>query len=503
MASIGSLGIGSGMDLNGLLDKIQASEQAPLMAIQRREAAVNARLSAYGTLKGLLTGLQTAANKLADTNFMNGFAATSSASSVVTVTADTTSAAGSYSVNVAKIAKAQSMASADVATTTDAIGTLGAKITISFGSVDLALDSATGKYPSGATFTPDGSKTPITLTLDAGKTSLANVRDAINQAAGGAVNASIVNDGTGNRLVLASTATGANAVMQVAVDATIDPATGLANSVNTDLQNLIAVDPAGTQNMTTTVAAQDAALTVNGIAVTSHANSVAGAIQGVTMSLVDAGASTVTVARDTGSVKAAINDFVNAYNTLSKKVASMTSYSAGSNMGGVLLGDATARLVQERLRSTLFQAHTGLTGDPSRVSEIGIAFQKDGTLALNDTQLSAALSANPTGVTRLFAGNDSSDATGFADNFSSAIDRLIADKDGEDQDGTITAAMNGGSRQLAALDKQAGQTQDRIDATMAQYRTQFQQLDLLMSNMTATSNYLSQQLSALAPSKSK
>lgn len=498
MASIGSLGIGSGMDLSGLLDRIQASEQAPLVAIQRREGAVNARLSAYGTLKGLLTGLQTAANKLADANFMNGFAATSSATGVLTVTSDTAAAAGTYGVNVSKIAKAQSMVSADVTTTTDAIGALGAKITISFGSVDLALDSVSGKYPSGAVFTADGSKTPITVTLDPGKTSLAKVRDAINQAAGATVNASIVNDGTGNRLVIASTATGANAVMKVAVD---EATTGA--GVNADLQNLIAVDPAGTQNMATKVAAQDAALTVNGINVTSHDNRVAGAIQGVTMQLQDAGTSTVTVARDTGSVKGAINDFVNAYNALSKKIANMTAYSAGSNTAGVLLGDATARLVQQRLRSTCFQAHTGLAGDPSRVSEIGVAFQKDGTLAVNDTKLSAALSANPTGVTRLFAGNDSSDATGFADSFSSAIDRLIADKDGEDQDGTLTVAMTGGTRQLGALDKQAGKAQDRIDATMAQYRTQFQQLDLFMSNMTATSTYLSQQFSALTTSKSK
>ena len=498
MASIGSLGIGSGMDLNGLLDKIAASEQAPLYRIKQRQTDETARFSGYGVMKGLLASMLTAADQLGKADFMNGLKATSSAATVLSTTSDTTAFPGTYAVNVAGIAKAQSMMTAQVATTTSAVGVGGATITIDFGAVDTAINPATGQFDAGAVFTPNASKQAITVELLDGKTSLADIRDAINTASGGAVNASIINDGTGNRLVLASTATGAATTMRVTV---ADDGSDL-QPLNADLQNLLADDPAATQNLTTTVAAQDASLTVNGVGITSSTNTVAGAIQGVTMTLGEAGTSTVSIQRDTAGVKGAINAFVSAYNSLSSKVKDLTAYSAGSK-SGVLLGDSAARVVQARLRAAFFESHTGLAGDPSRLSEIGIAFQRDGTLSVDDAKLTTALSDSPAGVTRLFAGNDSSDATGIADRFSSLIHALTDDEDGEDRDGVLTIAMSGASKALSNLDKDAQRTQDRIDATMAQYRKQFQALDLVMSGLTATSNYLTQQLSSLDASKSK
>lgn len=491
MASIGSLGIGSGMDLNGLLDKIQASEQAPLVAIQNRQSAAQARFSAYGVLQGMLASLQAAANQLGKPDFMNAFKASSSATGVLAATADTTALGGTYSINVSKLAKSQTLETSGVASTSAAVGATAATVTISFGKITGTLDPASQQYTS-ATWAPNAGKPAITVNIAAGQ-SLVQIRDSINAAAGGAVQASIVNDGTSNHLLMTSTATGANSSMELAV-------TG-----DSAVQALLANDPtqpAG-QALKEIGTAQDAALTVNGMNVTSAANTVSGAIQGVTMTLADVGSSTVTVARDTASVKGAITSFVSAYNALASKMKNLTAYNSDTKNGGVLLGDATARAVQERLRSTVFQAHTGLAGDPSRLSEIGVAFQKDGTLAVDDTKVTAALTNNPGGVTRLFAGNDSSDTSGLGDVFSSLIDTFTADPVGDDQDGLVTIAMSGAKKSITSLGDEMQRAQDRIDATMAQYRAQFQQLDLLMSNMQSTSNYLSQQLSALTTSKSK
>ncbi len=491
MASIGSLGIGSGMDLNGLLDKIQASEQAPLVAIQQRKSAVQARFSAYGLLQGMLASLQASANQLAKPDFMNAFKASSSATSVLTATSDTTALGGTYAVSVSKLAKSQTLETGGVASTSAAIGTTAATVTISFGKISGTLDPTSQQYTS-ATWAPNAAKPAITVNLAAAQ-SLVQIRDAINTAAAGAVQASIVNDGTSNHLLLTSTATGASSSMELAV-------TG-----DSAVQALLANDPTNPtgQALKEIGTAQDAALTVNGMNVTSAGNTVSGAIQGVTMTLADVGSSTVTVARDTAGVKGAINGFVTAYNALASKMKDLTAYSTDSKTGGVLLGDSTARSVQQRLRSTIFQAHTGLTGDPSRLSEIGIAFQKDGTLAVDDTKLAAALTRNPTGVTRLFAGNDTTDATALGQVFSAVIDTFTADPLGEDQDGLLTIAMSGAKKSVSSLGDEMTRTQDRIDATMAQYRKQFQALDLFMSNMTATSTYLSQQFSALAKSTSK
>ena len=109
MATIGSLGVGSGLDLNGLLDKIGAAERAPLNAIKTRQSSYNARISAYGTLKGMLSTLQAAANKLADPAFMTSYKATTTSANTIAVTADRTAVAGTYNVNVSKLAQSQSL----------------------------------------------------------------------------------------------------------------------------------------------------------------------------------------------------------------------------------------------------------------------------------------------------------------------------------------------------------------------------------------------------------
>lgn len=483
MSSIASLGIGSGMDLNGLLDKLQAAEQAPLQQIQKRQSAVQSRFSAYGLLQGMLASVQGAANQLAKPDFMNAFKASSSATGVLAASADTTALGGNYAINVSKLAKSQTLATGGVASTSAAIGSAGATITISFGTITGTLDPASQQYTS-ATWTPNATKSAITVNLAAGQ-SLVQIRDAINTATAGAVQASIVNDGTSNHLLMTSTATGASSSMELAV------------SGDSAVQALLANDPTSAigQSLKEIGSAQDALLTVNGMNVTSASNTVSGAIQGVTMTLADVGASTVTVARDTASVKGVINGFVAAYNTLASKMKSLTAYSPGST-SGVLLGDATARAVQQRLRSTMFASHTGQAGDPLRLSDIGVAFQKDGTLAVDDTKLTKALANNPTGVTRLFAGNDSADTTGFGHVVSSLVDTFTADPLGSDQDGLLTVAMAGATKTISSLGDELQRTQDRIDASMAQYRKQFQALDLVMSTMTATSNYLTQQFAA-------
>ncbi len=477
MATIGSLGIGSGLDLNGLLDKIAAGESAPLNAIKTRQGAYSAKLSAYGTLQSLLGTLESAAGKLGDASFMGGFKATSSAAGVLAASADSTAAAGTYAVDITRLAQAQSLVSQRVASTTAAIGAEAATLTIDFGAV-------------GAPFTPNAAKTPITVNLAAGKTSLVDVRDAINAAAGGAVSATIINDGTGNRLVLASTATGSNSSMRVTVGAV---GAGL---VNADLQALVGYDPDGAQALQQTVAAQDAALTVNGIGIASASNTVAGSIQGVTLTLASTGASSVEVARDTGAVTSAINAFVDAYNKLTARLKDLSAYKTDQKGTGPLLGDATARAVETRLRASLFAPQAGQVGDPALLSQVGISFETDGTLTVKSAALEAALSANYSGVARLFTGGTNPVSTGVAAGFCAAIDTLTADNAGENTDGLLTLAMAGARKSLSSLDKDYETAQSRIDARMEIYRAQFKQLDLIMSSMSATSSYLTQQFPA-------
>ena len=479
MATIGSLGVGSGLDLNGLLDKLAAAEQQPLTAIKTRQAGYNGKLSAYGTVQSLLGSFQAAGKKLADPAFMGAFKATSSAADVLGASADTTAAGGSYQVDVAQLARGQALVAGGVASTTAPIDSGAATtVTIDFGAIAGTFNATTGTYDPGATFTADTARSQVSLTIDSSNNTLAGVRDAINKAAGAAVSATIVNDGSSNRLVLTSSVTGKSSSMQIKV--TGDAA----------VQSLLANDPAGVQALRQTAAAADAALTVNGIAVTSPGNTVASAIQGVTLTLAATGSSVVKLERDTASVKAAITDFVSGYNKLQGKLKDLSAYDAVKKTGAALMGDSAVRIIQSRLRSALVEPQAGEVGDPKLLSAIGVTFHLDGTLSVDAAKLDAALSSNPTGVGRLFTGGGA--ATGLARNISTTIDGFSA------AEGLLKVATDGANNTVRRLGDDYDAMQDRIDAKLARYRTQFQQLDAMMSAMNSTSSYLAQQFAKKA-----
>src|SRR5665647_213987 len=184
MATVSSLGIGSGLDLNTLLAGIKTGEQAPLVALQAQQTSYTAKLSAYGQLNSALSGLQAAAAALALPAVFQGVKAISTASDVVTATALSTAASGSYALNVTQLTQAQSLATAGVASTTTAIGGGAATtVTLDFGTIaGGTLDPATGKY-TGATFTADATRTATSITIDPSNNTLAGIRDAINGSA--------------------------------------------------------------------------------------------------------------------------------------------------------------------------------------------------------------------------------------------------------------------------------------------------------------------------------
>jgi flagellar hook-associated protein 2 len=402
----------------------------------------------------------------------------------VTASALSTASSGTYALNVTQLAQAQSLAAAGVASTTAAIGGGAATtVTLDFGTISGGtLDPATGKY-TGATFAADATRAATSITLNAGNNSLAGIRDAINGSATMGVTASIVNDGsaTPNRLVLTSKLTGETSSMRIAV--TGDAA----------LSGLLANDPAGlpaAQNLQQTAVAQNSKLSVNGIAVTSATNTVAGAIQDVTMTVAKVGASTLSVQNDTASVQSAVTTFVNAYNSLQNVTKQLTAFDATSKSGAILMGDSTLRGIQVRIRSTLTVAQVPGSSGLTMLSQIGIAFQKDGTLAVDATKLSAALGSQLGGVAQLFSG--SGGTGGYGSQMASLITGMT------DANGTLTAATQGLNTTLDSLGKQYSVTSDRIDATVARYKAQFTQLDVMMSTMNRTSAYLTQQFNSMS-----
>jgi flagellar hook-associated protein 2 len=260
------------------------------------------------------------------------------------------------------------------------------------------LTAGSGGNYLDASYAQDGGLVSGSIVIDSTNNSLTGIRDAINKASIG-VTASIVSDGSANpyHLVLTSTKTGANSTMKISLAGN---AGGTADSA---LSSLMSYDPAGTQTMSQTTAAQSTVLNVNGIPITSATNNVTGAIEGVTMTVGGVGSTSLVVSKDSSTVKSSVTAFVKAYNDLNTTIKKLTSYDADTKAAGALQGNATVLSIQTQIRRQLTANVTGLTGDLTSLSQVGISFQKDGSLTLDSTKLQTAITNNFSEIGGLFA----------------------------------------------------------------------------------------------------
>jgi len=248
-----------------------------------------------------------------------------------------------------------------------------------------------GKY-AGATFTQNGNLAGGSIKIDASNNTLSGIRDAINSANLG-VSASIVNDGSGNpyRLVLTSTAGGANSEMKISV------------SGDSTLQSLLSHDPAGTQNMTEVATGQNALANVNGINVQSPTNTLTDVMDGTSFTLSKTGSTTVTVGNDAGQASQSVLNFVKAYNALRIQLNSLTKFdTANAANNGALAGDVSTKALINQVTDVLGQGIGN--GAFQSLGSIGVTMDKEGTLSIDDSKLTAALKKSPGQVAALFAG---------------------------------------------------------------------------------------------------
>jgi len=388
MAGITSTGLGSGLDVNGIVTKLVAAERTPASnRLDQQEATLQAKISALGTIKGALSDFRSAVDALQNASSFSTLQASSSDSTVVTASATSNSDVANYQLTVKQLAQSHGLASKAYTSATDAVGT--GTITIKFGTTAYAPGNPTA--PSG--FTQNADKGALTLTVDSSNNTLTGLRDAINKANAG-VKASIINDGTGFRLVLNSADSGAKNGMEITVS----------DAGNTGL-SAFAFNATSAQ-MTQTVAAQDAIVNINGLDVTSATNTVSSALNGVTLNLLKAQPGTavgLNVTQNNGDITKAIQGMVDKFNAMVDTVAKVASYDAKTKTAGALSGDFTVRGAMSQIRALISQPVSGLTGSIRSLIDIGIKTQADGKLALDMDKLNKVLASNKDDVIALFA----------------------------------------------------------------------------------------------------
>jgi flagellar hook-associated protein 2 len=391
------------IDVAGIVSSLITSEQQPLAGLNGQITSYQSKISAIGAIQSALSSFQTAAQGLNSLIF-NSFSATSSDSAALAATASSIAKPGNYSLTVGQLAQAQNLVAAGQASATTAIGS-GASTTLTFDFGTISGGTLNNGTYSGASFSSNGAA-PKTITIDSSNNTLSGIRDAINAANVG-VTASIINDGSASpyRLALTSNTTGLSNSMKISV------------SGDTALSNLLAQDPAGTQNLSETSAAQNANFTVNGIAISKPSNAVGDVVQGVTLNL--AGTSTtpftLSVAPDTSAVSTAINSFVSAFNGVATAIQNQTSYDPKTKTAGTLQGDVSLSIIQSQMAAMLSTTLGSSSNAFSNLTQIGIGFQKDGTIALDSTRLNKALNSNYQGVADLFiaAGSATDSLVGY------------------------------------------------------------------------------------------
>jgi flagellar hook-associated protein 2 len=383
-------GIASGLDVNSLIDQLVAVDKQPLVNLQQQEASYQAQLSAFGTLQGSLGTLQSAMQNLSAVSSFQKVSADVGDTTLLTASATSNVAAGTHTVDVQQLAQAQHLRSTTFTDSTTPVGT--GSLTFEFGTYDSGNN----------TFTLNPDQSAHTITIAPGSDTLSGIRDAVNAADIG-VSASIINDGSGDVLVFSSQNSGTANSLKVTV--TDDDGT------NTDDAGLsqLAYDPtaaAGSgRNLSEIVAAQNASVVIDGIAVSKSSNTISDALEGVTLNLLKAGAgpTTLTIATDTDAIQAATQKFVDAYNGFTTTLKNLTAYDADTKVAAPLQGDSTTLSIERSVRSVLSLSVAYAPGKTAALPDIGITLQDDGTLAVDNTKLQQVIQDQPDLIGKLFA----------------------------------------------------------------------------------------------------
>ena len=453
MASIVSSGIGSGLDIAGIVQQLVAAEGQPVESrIALHEARAQAKLSAFGSLKSALSDLRDKLDVMRSLDDFLARKASSSNENIFTATAGTDALPARYSLEVVQLAQAQRLTSGAFADSDTEVGTGTLTVTVGSTSADIEITTENN--------------------------SLAGIRDAINSAPDNpGVSATIVNADSGSYLIVTSNKTGATN------EITINQSGGDGGLA------ALEYDPgAGLTSMSESLAAQDAMIRIDGFDVMSETNTFDGAVDGVSISVFadTAGATEVlSVDNDTDAVKNLVADFVESYNALIDTFDSITDYDAETELAAPLIGDSSVRSIRDQIRRELSEA-VDVDATFSMLRDIGIEGQLDGKLKVNDDELAPVLDADFVKFGQLFANPE-----GFAVRLYDLASGYL------DSDGIIEARTKGLTEQIDGYADERDSLNERLASLETRLLRQFNALDALLAQLSSTSNFLAQQLDNL------
>lgn len=478
----GITGIGSGMDIDSMVKAISSAERAPKESqLKRVEAKTTTQLTSLGQLKGAISNFQSALSTLNSPSSFLARKASSSDAEVVKATASQSAVAGSYKIDVEKLASSSKVALA-------------------------AITDDKTKLNAGTLTVKVGGAAALDIVIDSSNNTLAGVRDAINEAGASAgLSATIITDDQGSRLVLSSSKTGDGN------DITVSAADKDATETNQSLSKLAYSGPAVAPDVAdyadesdpayldakaaydarvadvsagkTLAVAQSAKFTIDGLSVTRDSNSINDVVSGISFELSKEGSSNVTISRDEAGVQASVKTFVDAYNTLMTFINTETKVTTVNEtdapVTGALVGDSSVRSLINTIRSELVSPQGD--GAIRALADMGITTKKDGTLEMDATKVGKAISSSFEGVAAYFTGD-----SGLANRLGARL------KPYTDAGGILESRTDALQKTNDKVDKQKEELTKRITALEERLYKQFNAMDTLVAQLTRTSDSLTQ-----------
>lgn len=472
IGKISSTGLGSGLDVSSIVSQLMTLERKPLELMQQNQSKAETQLSALGRLQSALGSMQDAARSLTSLTTWKATTVASSDSGVVAATSSGSTPPGAYTVEVAKLASAQSVASATVPGPTHVIGT---------GMLHVQMGKWFGEP---ADFTPTLGASQVSITITEDDNTLEKIRDKINDAEAG-VTASIVTDATGSRLAIRSESTGESSGFKITVDDD-DGDHGDASGLS-----MLAYDAATASPMTRTQTAANAQLTINNIAISSESNNLSNVIDGLSLTVSRKTTTPVelSVNRDGESIQKVVTTFADAYNAVVKLVREQTAYNESTKTGGALQGDRSAVALLNQMR-TLVGGSTAATSAFGRLADVGLEPQRDGTLKVNSSKLTGAV--GQLGELQKFFSRDD---TGTAnDGFATRLREFAQLQLGVD--GSLTTRQAGLQERIDGMKDRVADFEDRLTRTEKRLVSQYTKLDTNMAALSGLQSYITQQVAA-------
>lgn len=443
--SISSLGLGSGVLTQDVLDKLRAADKAARVTpLETRLSSLQKEQGEFNILDATMTNLSDSINELKSLTLYNA-RSTSVSGTSVDVTASENSDIQSFTLNVTQLATKQIEESGSFSSSTDA------------GLVATA-DGSFNLNANGTDYTIDYNNT---MSLD-------DLKKEINNVAGKDVNAAIVQVASGDfRLFLDSVNTGSNQ------DITITDTSG--NLAGTEL----------TSGLTALQNGDDAKFEFNGQTITRSSNKIDDLVQGYDITLKEVGSSTVSVTQNRDEIMSRIDSFVEKYNAAMTYLDKVTKNSSNESERGIFATNSTITNMQDRLRNMMDTVGGGV----GNLYEYGFDIDKDGTMSVDKTVLNKELDTNPDNVKAFFSGGDYDNGDGTTTAVDGVFNELFTFVDsytgyGKSIDNLKTSIGDS----ISAVEKTKEDAIERLDDKYNTLQKQWGAYDALIAKLTSSAN---------------